>query len=294
MSATLAMDRLAFLAKPLLSLIWSVRREIWEHRFLIAAPLGVAALVLAGFVIGWPFGFGTVVAQQSAKSYAGIWQVYDVCTFLCMVSGLVAALFYCLDALHGERRDRSILFWKSLPVSDSTTVLSKLCVPMVVIPAVVFAAAFLLCSAILLVSSAMLAAEGHVLAAVWRLGPFLLRFSCLSYALIVSALWYVPVYCALLLVSVWARHVPFLWAALPLVLIGVADRLVFHGHRAGDFYLYRLFGWFEEAWHLDKAGLPVARDTGRLLSSPGLWLGLAVAVLLFAAAVRLRRRSSLI
>ena len=48
-------------------------------------------------------------------------------------------MFYCLDALYGERRDRSILFWKSLPVSDLTTVLSKASIPIVVLPLLTFA-----------------------------------------------------------------------------------------------------------------------------------------------------------
>lgn len=285
-------DRLVLLPQPLRTVAWSVRREIWEHHFLIGSPLGVAALVLIVFVIGWPFGIGAAIAGDSAAHHNGMGTALDFATFLGLVTGGVAAIFYCLDALHGERRDRSILFWKSLPVSDAQTVLTKLAVPMVVIPVVVFVAVVVLCTFLLAISSAILAIEGHSVAAIWRTGGFPQRFSCLTYALLVSALWYAPIYCGLLLVSIWARHTPFLWVALPVILTAAADKLVFHDQRITGFYLYRLFGWFEEALHLDKAGLPVARDTGRFFSSPGLWLGLAAAAALFAGAVYRRRRAS--
>ena len=56
-----------------------------------------------------------------------------------MGTAFIVGIFYSLDALHGERRDRSILFWKSMPVSDLTTVLSKASIPLVVLPLLSFA-----------------------------------------------------------------------------------------------------------------------------------------------------------
>ena len=277
------------LPKSLRRFAWSVQREVWEHRFLIAAPLGVAALALLGFLAGWPFGIGTLVSQASAGMWGGIGRAYDATAFFCMIAGFAAALFYCLDALHGERRDRSVLFWKSLPVSDSQTVLAKLAVPMVILPLIVFAAVIIANVAMLLLSSAILATEGHSVAVL--LSPPI-RFSCLLYALTLSALWYAPIYCALLVVSVWVRHAPFLWAVLPMVLLVAVAEFVFHSHGVRDFYAYRFLGWYEEALRLNHAGLPIARDPERFFSSPGLWLGLVAATILFIGAVRLRRRSS--
>ena len=107
---------------PTRLMYWSVRRELWENRSIYLAPLAVAAVALFGF---------------SLSSIAGIWEKplrlnpaqpqapYDMAAGLMMLTGIVVSVFYCLDALHGERRDRSILFWKSLPVSDLTTVLAK-------------------------------------------------------------------------------------------------------------------------------------------------------------------------
>jgi ABC-2 type transport system permease protein len=277
-------------SQPLRSFAWSVRREIWEHRIVLLAPPGVAVLVLAGYLAGMPFGIYAGLVDPARQSATFAW-AYNVGCFLTMITGLAAALFYCLEALHGERRDHSILFWKSLPVSDLETVAAKLCIPTVVLPVIVFTSATVLSAALLVATTAILAVGGHVVWALWSAGAFAVHPSCLAYALIVTALWYLPVYCALLLVSVSAKHAPFLWAALPLLLVAAVDRLVFRSGRVSGFYLYRLLGWYHEALHLNAAGLPVARDTGHFLACPNLWLGLGVAALLFAACVGLRRRS---
>ena len=76
-------------------------------------------------------------------------------------------MFYCLDALHGERRDRSILFWKSLPVSDLTTVLSKASIPLVILPLLTFAITVATQLIMLLLSSAVLLASGLSVATLW-------------------------------------------------------------------------------------------------------------------------------
>jgi len=289
--STAALSSPGILPKSLSRFIWSVRREMWEHRFLIAAPCGVAALAVAGFIVGWPFGVGDMVAHTPKGRWGGIGTAYDATTFFCIMTGLAVALFYCLEALHAERRDRSILFWKSPPVSDFAAVLAKLAVPMLLLPAVVLAAVMAASAAMLLAGSVILTITGHSAATLWAAGSPAIRFSCLVYALALSALWLAPVYCALLLVSVWARRAPFLWAALPLILADAVMRLVFRSHAATAFYLYRITGWFDEGLRMAN-GLPIARTPDRFLASPGLWLGIAAAVVFFIVAVRLRRRSA--
>lgn len=287
--STAVLHPTTILPKTLARFVWSVRREVWEHRFLLAAPVGVAVLAVVGFMAGWPFGVGEAVAKVSRGPWGGMGRAYDATTFFCIMAAFAAALIYCIDALHGERRDRSILFWKSLPVSDFQTVLAKLTVPMLVLPFLAFAAVMLASVAMLLAGSAFLALGGHDAAIIWSPS---IRFSCLIYGLSVSTLWLAPLYCALLLVSVWAKHVPFLWAVLPPSLLAAVAKLIFHSQAVSDFYLYRLVGWFELALRLDKAGLPVAREPERFFTSPDLWLGLVAAALCFMAAVRLRRRSA--
>src|SRR5881396_2469029 len=120
---------------------WSVRRELWENRSIYVAPILVAIVVLFGFLvstIGLPERRREVLLLDPAKARAAIEAPYDMAAIMLILTALLVGVFYCLDALYGERRDRSILFWKSLPVSDLTTVLSKAAIPMTILPAVVF------------------------------------------------------------------------------------------------------------------------------------------------------------
>src|SRR5438270_6025798 len=114
---------------------WSVLRELWENRFIYLAPLGAAALFLVGFAIHLAH-----LRHTFATSPLGVGRHqdlfgtrYGISAVLIMGTAFIVGIFYCLDALYGERRDRSILFWKSLPVSDTTAVLSKVTIPLVVL-----------------------------------------------------------------------------------------------------------------------------------------------------------------
>src|SRR5207245_2315921 len=101
----------------------------------------------------------------------------------------------CLDALHGERRDRSILFWKSLPVSDLTTVLSKASIPLVVLPLLTFTITVAMQLIMLLLSSAVLLGSGLNVATLWTQLSFVQMSLLLLYHLMtVHALWPAPIY----------------------------------------------------------------------------------------------------
>src|SRR5437016_11212901 len=121
---------------------WSVRREVWENRSIYIAPLIVAVVVLFGFLvstIGLPERRQAVLLLDPARARAAIEAPYNMAAIMLILTAFIVGVFYCLDALYGERRDRSILFWKSLPVSDLTTLLSKATIPLVVLPLVTFA-----------------------------------------------------------------------------------------------------------------------------------------------------------
>src|SRR6516162_7957466 len=121
---------------------WSVRRELWENRSIYVAPILVAIVVLFGFLVstvGLPERRREVLLLDHAKARAAIEVPYNMAAIMLILTAFIVGVFYCLDALYGERRDRSILFWKSLPVSDSTTLLSKTTIPLVVLPLVTFA-----------------------------------------------------------------------------------------------------------------------------------------------------------
>jgi ABC-2 type transport system permease protein len=279
---------------------WSVRRELWENRSIYLAPLAVAAVYFIGFLISLgklPGNMRAMAALDPALQPAMLAQLYSHAAMLLLLTTLIVTVFYCLDALHGERRDRSILFWKSLPVSDVTTVLSKASIPLVVLPLVIFATTVVLQWIMLLVSSVVLLLTGVGAATQWSRLPLLQMEMVLIYTLVTATLWYAPIYCWLLLVSGWARRAAFLWAVLPPLALGIFERIAFHtsyihaiaGKRFVGFAIYAFALQMPDGSMVDPHLIPSSQLTpGRLLSRPGLWIGLAVAAVFLAAAVRLR------
>src|SRR6059058_2269979 len=151
-------------------LYWSARRELWENRSIYIAPLIVAAVVLFGFLvstIGMPERRQGVLLLDPAHQRAAIGMPYDVAAMMLIFTAFIVGVFYCMDALHGERRDRSILFWKSMPVSDVTTVLAKATIPLVVVPLIATALAVCLQGILLVLSSFVLLASGLSVGRFW-------------------------------------------------------------------------------------------------------------------------------
>ena len=274
---------------------WSVRRELWEHRSIYIAPLAAAALFLFGFSISTIHlrdKMRAALALDPMRQHALIEQPYNLAALLIMFTTFIVGVFYCLDALHGERRDRGILFWKSLPVSDLTTVLSKASIPLVVLPlltlAITVAAQFIM----LLLSSVVLLGSGLSVATLWtQVSPFQMSLMLLYHLVTVHALWYAPIYGWLLLVSGWARRAAFLWAGLPLLAIGVVEKVAFNSSHFAAILGDRMGGGAEAVTAPGTVPMdPMTHLTpGHFLSSPGLWIGLAIAAAFLAAAVRLRR-----
>jgi ABC-2 type transport system permease protein len=288
---------LSYDGAPTRPLYWSVWRELWENRSIYIAPLIVAAVQVFGFAIstiGLAERRRAVLLLEPAKQRALIEQPYDLAAMMMIFTVFIVGVFYCLDALYGERRDRSVLFWKSLPVSDLTTVLSKAIIPLVVLPIVAFAVIVGVQSIMLLMSSANLLVHGVSPATTWAYFPVFQNWLVLLYGLIAIALWHAPIYGWLLLVSGWARRAAFLWAVLPLTVIQIFEKITFNTSYFGSFVRDRLMGFapgaFDFQGHQHPAVESVAQLTpGRYLSSLGLWLGLVVAAAFIAAAVRLRR-----
>jgi ABC-2 type transport system permease protein len=281
---------------PTRPLHWSLRRELWENRSLYIAPLAIAAVVLFGFAIstiGMPHRRRATLLLDPAKQRAVIEQPYDMVAFVILATAFIVGFFYCLDALHGERRDRSILFWKSLPVSDFTTVLSKALIPLVVLPLIAFAVIVATQVDVLLLSNAVLMVNG-VPATTGEQLPLFRNSLILAYGLATLALWHAPIYAWLLLVSGWARRATFLWAVLPFALISILERMAFSTSYFGSMLAYRFMGHMERAFVFDPEihhhHHSVSQITpARFLSTPGLWVGLVFAAAFLAAAVRLRR-----
>jgi ABC-2 type transport system permease protein len=279
---------------PARRLYWSVRRELWENRSIYLAPLAVAAVFLVGFFIGLIHlsdRMRAALALAPAQQHEAIQQPYVIVALMLMVVDLIVALFYCLDALYGERRDRSVLFWKSLPVSDLTTLLSKASIPILVLPLVTFAVTVATQFLMLLASSAVLAGSGMT-AALWTHVPFLKTSAINLYHIVVfHGSWYAPFYGWLLLMSAWAKRAPFLWAALPPVAIGVVEKLAFNTSHFARLVQYRFMGGPLPAQSEARMTMDMMapHHLGQFLTSPGLWLGLLLTAAFLAAAMRLRR-----
>ena len=285
---------------PTRPFFWSVRRELWENRSIYLAPLIAAGVVLFGFGItafDLPRRRLNALALESARQRAAIEMPYDAAAMMIMFTVFIVGIFYCLDALHGERRDRSILFWKSLPVSDLTSVLSKAIVPLAILPLLTFVIVLATQFIMLLISTAVLLPSG-LAGTTWQLLPWPRLSLMLLYGLVTSALWEAPVFAWLLLVSSWARRATFLWAVLPWLAISAIEKLAFDTTFFIRMLVRRLTGGFEEGFvvvHYPKdAHVPVVDrltqfDPLKFLSSPGLWIGLIIAAGFLIAAIRLRR-----
>src|SRR5881628_1193231 len=210
---------------------WSVWRELWENRSIYIAPLIVAAVEMFALAIS-TVGLAerrraVLLLDDPVKQRAAIEATYDAAAMMMIFVVFIVGVFYCLDALHGERRDRSILFWKSLPVSDLTTVLSKTSIPLVVLPLVSFAIIVVTQFIMLLISTAALLPSG-LAATTWTNFNLFQQSLVLLYGLITIALWHAPIYGWALLVSGWVRRATFLWAVLPLLAIGIFEKITFN------------------------------------------------------------------
>jgi ABC-2 type transport system permease protein len=278
---------------------WSLRRELWENRSVYIALLAAGAVLAFGSVItlvGLPHRIRAAAALGPAHLHETVISHYEFAAGLLMATQILVCFSYSLGALHGERRDRSILFWKSLPVSDLTTVLSKATIPIVFVPLLTWAVTVVTQLIMLLASSAVVAGSGLSVASLWaQVSLFQMSLMLLYHLVTVHALWHAPIYGWLLMVSSWARRAVFLWAVLPPLAIVALEKLVFNSSHFAGLLMYRLTGG-AEAIPMATGAMPIDPGTQftllRFLNSQGLWLGLLVTAAFLLAAARMRRYRS--
>jgi ABC-2 type transport system permease protein len=288
------------------TLIMLVRRELWEHRALWLAPLLISVLLVA---CAFPIHIGPLDLNAHASDDVRRLALFGVVQWGLTVPQYIVMVivlnFYLLDCLYAERKDRSILFWKSLPVSDATTVASKLLVAVVVVPLGVYLLAMitnLLFSAIWLAraSFGMLPSNANV----WDTVVWLKVEALMLVGLFVSMLWYAPLAAYLVMVSAWARRAVFLWAVLPPVFAVLVEHLAFGTRHVAELITYRTTGIWDRTNMEQAAESAVAAGQHQIVSLAAffdalnirefllnidVWLGLAVAVVFAFVAVRLRR-----
>jgi ABC-2 type transport system permease protein len=274
---------------------WSVRRELYEYRSIYLAPVAIAVVILLGFMfvlVRLPHTLRTAMTMEVMHQRNMIAQPFNFAAGLIMAAAFIISIFYSLDALYGERRDRSILFWKSLPVSDFTTVLAKGAVVFVVLPVIAYGVTLAVETIMLLLSSIVVAATGFSVAEYWnRLQLYHTMFGLAYHLVTVHVLWYAPLYAWLLLISAWSRRAPFLWATLPPFAVGIFEKIAFHSAYFAAFMQWRFSGGREAIGNATGNVLdPEMHLTpGPFLATPGLWLGLLFAALFLYLAARLRR-----
>jgi ABC-2 type transport system permease protein len=287
-------------------LLTLVRREFWEHRYLWLAPAVAGALLALCALFGsTDFGSHGHVGEQLPLTHEQRVAIGSIVQWALSVPLYIVLVFllsyYTLDCLFAERKDRSILFWKSLPVSDGLTVISKLLVALVVAPLVVFVLAIATHLVFDVIVSVRIAANNLPPVIAWNSLEWLRTEALMLLLLGLGALWYAPIVAALMLVSAWARRSPFLWATLPPVLAPILERIALGTHHLWDFYRYRTSGiWhvlmdgynFRIITHHDVA--PVSTLLTDLqfrvaYTDPDLWLGVLATAGILYVAVRIRR-----
>jgi ABC-2 type transport system permease protein len=276
-----------------------IRREFWEHRALWMAPLAVAGLLLIGAIIG-KVNFDSPLAAlpEQRRALFGVFMALAAVPQFITLGILM--LVYAGDCLYTERKDRSILFWKSMPVSNTLTVVSKLLVVMAIVPLGIYlvsAITTLLMSGIHVVR-AWQNPSGEVF---WDAGTWL-RIQWVSLvAIVAGVLWFAPITAFLLLVSAWARRSVWLWVFLPPVILIMMERIALGSSHVWNILWYRLGGVFTHSGatfagfgnaadqHPTLNLLFVTVDPLPVFANIDLWLGVAVAALLIVATIRIRQ-----
>ena len=214
-------------------------------------------------------------------------------------------IFYSLDTLYAERKDRSILFWRSIPCTDFETVLSKLLTVLFVIPLITFVFIMVTHIAVLVISSIWLAIQGanagHM---IWSAAPFVDNWSATFVFLLAVPLWSSPFIGWFLFISAFTKRAPFMMAVLPLLILPMLEKILIGTsvvaqtfyERAWQMPLFRGIDpsdFMDDEKHMDimTEGISLfdVMNLSGFVTSPGLWLGMVVCALFTTAAIYVRR-----
>jgi len=293
-----------------------IRRELWEHRSIYVTPLVIGLIIVMMSVTGHVAIstmdqavdlalLGATNVGENERAVAINVMLISVSTVM-VLAMWVLTVFYALDSLYAERKDRSILFWRSMPTTDAETVISKLLTAVVIIPLITFAVIAATHLITLVITSIWVAIRGaNAVHLVWAAAPLIDNWMTTLTVMLALALWLSPLIGWFLLVSAYTRRSPLLMAFLPIVLLPLLEKSLLGTTIFADAIFVRsgklpLFKGIEAAEFFESAGnlqemahsgisLISIIDLGRFLSSPGLWLGLIVCGLFTTAAIYVRR-----
>lgn len=306
-----------------------VKREFWENKGAIrTTPLVIGGFYVVAILMGVitmshfdADGYTTRMAIEELGKMSS-----DVRETVLYQGGLASSVFftivmsfvvffYLLGALYDDRKDRSILFWKSLPASDTLTIASKLLTAMVLIPLSFLAALILTHIVIGLILSVTIAvSDGNPWTLLIAETSPLKVWGMIAFSWFAHSIWALPLYGWLLLVSAFAPRVPLLFATLPPLIFSVLQGWI---EFLQSFTLRGNLGSLIKDWffntpailtaevgdgHAGPAlGVPLAGDfdhavtLGNMLDrlfSLQMLVGLVVAAVFLAGALWFRRRAT--
>jgi ABC-2 type transport system permease protein len=303
-----------------------MRRELWESPISFKwTPLAIGALLLLAVIVTLIIGARIeaemaltgdalrTLAQQPVEQRRLLvsGSLFSISAIFFQLM-LLIIIFYLAGSLFDDRKDRSILYWKSLPVSDHITVASKLLTACLLVPALFLGAIILTQLALLLIATGYALLAGvNPLTTLWLPASLPKLWTVMALGLLVQALWLLPIYAWLLFCSSWAPRLPILIA------IGVPAAISFMQHawslissmslpgmNIGLIILKRLgagvlpmnieidIGDNMSDLEFDEELFMSFSSLGEHLLRPEMWIGIGLALLLLVASVWFRRRAT--
>ena len=292
-----------------------IRREIWEHRSLYVTPAVVGLVMVLTLLTAFVFAsgyqeivdIGIMGAQNlagDAERRAALLAVLIGNTVPFLIAGAILTVFYCLDSLYAERKNKSILFWRSLPITDAETVISKFLTTALAIPLIALAVIVVTHLVILAITGMFVSIEGgSSMLLVWKSAPLFDVWAGMLIVTIALPIWFSPFIGWFLFVSAWTKRSPLLMAFLPLILLPTLEYWVLRTHLIWDAIQTRFdqlpifkgiqpelfFNEEEFIANADAVSLLAYIDVGKFLTSPQMWAGVIVCGLLLTAAIYVRR-----
>ena len=293
-----------------------IRRELWEHRSIIVTPIVIGLILSLGVLM--TEGMLTAHTEEVDIGIATMSNLGDESHRSAVINGLlfipsviiligmsILVIFYSLDALYAERKDKSILFWRSLPVTDAETVISKALTGALVIPLISFAAIIATQLISMLLSSIWIMIEGgNAIHLIWAPASLLSLWAATLAGILMLSLWLSPFLGWFLFVSAFAKRMPLLLAALPIVMLPMLENWIFGSKMFFEAFFVRTVEPIRDAAEAAKASFEISEnlrvssfianpwqaiDFGNFFAKPDLWAGLIVSAIFITAAVYVRR-----
>lgn len=293
-----------------------IRRELWEHRSIFVTPIVIGLILSLGVLM--TEGMLTAHTEEVDIGIATMSNLGDESHRSAVINGLlfipsviiligmsILVIFYSLDALYAERKDKSILFWRSLPVTDAETVISKALTGALVIPLISFAAIIATQLISMLLSSIWIMIEGgNAIHLIWAPASLVSLWAATLAGILMLSLWLSPFLGWFLFVSAFAKRMPLLLAALPIVMLPMLENWIFGSKMFFEAFFVRTVEPIRDAAEAAKASFEISEnlrvssfianpwqaiDFGNFFAKPDLWAGLIVSAIFITAAVYVRR-----